>query len=959
MFRKHLLTVLSVVMIVSMLLVSCQKATQVATEQPVAPTTAPTKPPEPTATSVPPTPEPTPVPVRNGAWVDQVVFTSIDQADQAVAQLKSGDIDIYAYSVADPGVFKTVTDDSNLTYSNALGSYDEITFNPSGPEFKDGRLNPFSNPKIREAMNMVIDRNNIVQNIFGGLAKVKFLPLNSAFADYVRYVDVARGIEAKYAYNLEKGKAIIDEEMKGMGAEVGADGKWQYKGNPVVIIAIIRTEDARKQIGDYVSTQLENIGFTVDRQYKTRSEASPIWNQSDPAEGKMHFYTGGWITTAISRDDGTNFAYFYTNLGSSSPLWQAYKNTPEYYEVSEKLWNNKFSSMAERDDLFRKAMTMAMEDSTRLWLIDQLSFSPYSAKVQVAYDLAGGISGAQLWPYTVRIKDQEGGTVKIAQPGILVEPWNTVAGSNWIYDSMPKGATYDSAGTMVDPYTGLAWPLRIEKADITVQAGLPVTKTLDWVTLNTADSIVPPDDAFVDWDATNQKWLTVADAKAAKATVDGYKAKATELVGALDLTKFDAAAMTQLVTDLGTAAGVDAATAAATEDNVKAFTDKVAEVAALATDDEKKTAIADAAFEFVSGLDTTGVFELAGYDFSTAQTKRVVTYPSDLWTTIKWQDGSPMTMGDFMMGMILTWDRAKPASPLYDEAYVPAYQSFMSVFKGFKIDSTDPLVIETYRDGYALDAENMVSDWWPNYGYGVSPWHTIGLGVKAETDKLATFSTDKADALKATNEKIEWLSYIAGPSLDILKGEMDKASSENYIPYAPAMSQYVTADEAKARWANVAAFFAAHNHFWVGEGPFVLDKVYPVEMTLTLTRNADYPDPADRWGGFGSPMIAEVTVDGPGQVAVGTEAAFDVYATFNGDPYPEDKIDALKWLLFDAKGDMVATGAGTYADGKFTITLTADQTSKLEAGSNKLEVAFTSKAVSIPAFATYEFVTTK
>jgi hypothetical protein len=961
MFRKHLLTVMSVVIILSMLLVSCAKATQVATEAPqVQPTTAaPTKPPEPTATSVPPTPEPTPVPVRNGAWVDQVVFTSIDQADQAVAQLKSGDIDIYAYAVADPGVFKTVTEDANLTYSNSLGSYDELTFNPSGPEFKDGRLNPFSDAKIREAMNYAVDRNNIVQNIFGGLAKVKFLPLNSAFADYVRYVDVARAIEAKYAYNMDKAKEIVTAEMTTLGATMGSDGKWQYKGKPVVIIGIIRTEDARKQIGDYFATQLEALGFTVDRQYHTRSEASPLWNQANPADGKMSFYTGGWITTAISRDDGTNFGYFYTPLGSASPLWQAYKNAPEYTDVANKLYQNIFSSMAERDDLFRKAMTLAMEDSNRVWLIDQVSFSPYSSKVQVAYDLAGGISGAQLWPYTVRIKDQEGGTVKIAQPGIMVEPWNTVAGSNWIYDSMPKSATYDSSGEMADPYTGLTWPLRIEKADITVKTGLPVTKTLDWVSLNTADSIVPPDDAWVDWDATNQKWLTVADAKAAQATVKGYKDTLTTAVSAVDLTKFDVAAMTTLVTDLGKAAGVDAATAAATEDNVKAFGDKVKEIAALKTDDEKKAAIVDAAFSFVQGLDTTGTFELASYDFSSAQSKRVVTYPSDMWKTIKWQDGSPFTMGDFMMGMILNWDRAKPASPLYDEAYVPSYQSFMSVFKGFKIDSTDPLVIETYRDGYALDAENMVSDWWPNYGYGVSPWHTIALGNMAETDKLATFSTDKADALKATNEKIEWLSYIAGPSLDILKTELDKATKDNSIPYANVMGKYVTADEAKARYANLAAFYATHNHFWVGEGPFVLDKVYPTEQTLTLTRNPDYADPADRWGGFGAPMIAEVTVDGPGQVAVGTEAAFDVYATFNGEPYPTDKVDAVKWLLFDAKGDLVQTGAATAADGKYTVTLPADVTSKLDAGSNKIEVALTSKAVSIPTFASFEFVTTK
>ena len=54
----------------------------------------------------------------------------------------------------------------------------------------------------------------------------------------------------------------------------------------------------------------------------------------------------------------------------------------------------------------------------------------------------------------------------------------------------------------------------------------------------------------------------------------------------------------------------------------------------------------------------------------------------------------------------------------------------MSHFKGVKIVSTDPLVIETYDDLYYLDAEYMVTTWWPDYTYGPGAWHNIGLGVR-------------------------------------------------------------------------------------------------------------------------------------------------------------------------------------------------------------------------------------
>ena len=49
--------------------------------------------------------------------------------------------------------------------------------------------------------------------------------------------------------------------------------------------------------------------------------------------------------------------------------------------------------------------------------------------------------------------------------------------------------------------------------------------------------------------------------------------------------------------------------------------------------------------------------------------------------------------------------------------------------------------------------------------YGPGAWHNLALGVQADAEKKLAFSADKAD----TN-KVEWMSYIAGPSLEILKG---------------------------------------------------------------------------------------------------------------------------------------------------------------------------------------------
>ena len=856
--KNRIMTLLGLLMVVSMVLAACGPA-ETATTEPQAPTEAPAVA-QPTE-APPPTPEPTAVPrtTRKGGWLDSVTMVAISP-DAVVTQLQAGEVDVYASALGRAEDFKSAQD-AGLQYKQVYGGYYELTFNPYGGgdngatfDASTGALNPFAIPAIREAMNMLVDRDYIVQEIYGGLAAPKFFPINSAFPDYALLADVARRLEAQYAYNPDKAKETIDAEMTALGAEL-VDGKWNFNGEPVTLVFIIRNDGdgTRLPIGDYVSNQLENIGFTVDRQYKTSSEASPIWIRGNPADGLWHIYTGGWITTAVSRDDGSNFQFFYTPKGLGQPLWQAYKPSAEFDALADTLTSNDFKTLDERRDLFAQALELSMKDSVRVWLVDQKAFSPFNQGISVTADLAGGIQGAQLWGFTARYEGQEGGDLTYAMSDLLVEPWNPIAGSNWVYDTAPKRATSDY-GVISDPYTGLAWPQRIESAAVSVKEGLPVGKTLDWVSLEFTPEIQVPADAFADWNAETQTFITVGE-------------------------KFP--------------------------------------------------------------------------DGETALRKSVVTYPADFFSTYKWHDGSAFTPADFMMWWIMQFDQGKEASAIYDEAAVSTLDFFLSNFKGFRVTSTDPFTVEYYSDLYALDAELNVFTNWPEYGFGNAPWHMIAMGYLAESNGELAFSADKADA-----NTVEWMSYIDGPSLEVLGKYLDQAEAESFIPYAATLGQYITAEEAAARYANMKAWFGEHGHYWVNSGPYYLDKVFSVEKTLTIRQNADYVDLADKWAGFATPKVAEAEVDGEGRVTIGQEAVFDVFVTFEGEPYASADIAEVKYLLFGANGELASTGLAEAAgEGQYTVTLPADVTSKLEAGSNKLEVVVVSKLVSIPTFAPFEFVT--
>ncbi len=502
------------------------------------------------------------------------------------------------------------------------------------------------------------------------------------------------------------------------------------------------------------------------------------------------------------------------------------------------------------------------------WVVDTLNFVPFKKDVVVTYDLAAGFESAALGYYNLRFADKEGGQLKIGTNDLFTDPWNPVSGDNWVWDSAIMQAT-TSYGVMPDPYTGLRWPQRIAKAEVTAQTGLPVSKSLDWVTLNTADTITVPDDAWADWDATKQVWITAKD-RAANAAKDpkGPDGKYTQ----------------------------------------------------------------------------------------TAKVKSVVTYPADLFKTVKWHDGSPLSVADFVMPQIMFFDRAKPESAIYDESWVPTFEAFLPSFKGWKITSTDPLTIESYFDNYQTDAELNVLDFWPTGTWGLAghenSWHVLAVSNLAEAAGELAYSTDKADA-----KKVEYMSFVGGPSLDILSKHLNEAETGSLIPYAPTLGQYIKADEAKARYDALKAFYTAHGHFWVGTGPYVLDKVFTTEKNAVLKNNPDFPDLADRWSSFSTPKLATALLDGPGQVKIGDQATFDVTVTFKGDPYPKADVKQVKYILYDSTGAVLTVGDANFVgDGHYQVTLGSDMTSKLVAGSNKIEVAVVLFPVAIPAFTSMDFV---
>ncbi len=439
---------------------------------------------------------------EKGPYIDEIVMVREPDSAKAVRRIEAGEIDMYLwYLKADTA--RVAKESPAVKLLEAYAGVNDLFVNPV--PFKEG-FNPFTIQEIREALNLLVDRDYIVTAIFKGFALPQYTIWQPVHPDYAREVSFIKKIEAKYRHNFDKAREIISQALKKAGAEL-IDGKWMYKGEPVKVIFYIRVEDERRAIGDYIADLLERVGFTVQREYTTAAKAFRVVYSGDPAEGTWNLYTEGWAFTAISAYDDTLPSYMFTSPGSGA-VFTVYKPPEELKKVADKLAEAGYKSLEERGQLIRQVTELGTKDAVRVWLVTLITPFPYSARVtNVAGDLIGGA-----WSFftlrTPRIVEAPvvgPVTLKAAQRILFVSGWNTAPGESgftWLYDALVRYAVTD-AGVWPHPHTGRYMPVRAKFSVETAgpEGALPV-----------------PADAII-WSVEQQRWLNVGEGKTATSKV--------------------------------------------------------------------------------------------------------------------------------------------------------------------------------------------------------------------------------------------------------------------------------------------------------------------------------------------------------------------------------------------------------------------------------------------------------
>ncbi|MEM4038803.1 MAG: ABC transporter substrate-binding protein, partial [Nitrososphaerota archaeon] len=333
----------------------------------------------------------TPPHTKPGPASETLIYKSV-ALDIAPAALEAGEIDAYLFGLRSTVAAELVGKPGIKMISAPSGLY-SIILNPAPAP--PGRLNPLSIPEVRIGLQYIVNREYITKEIFKGFAAPMVTFLSAYDPDYITIFDIVKKYD--FRYDPEYAKKIISEAMTKAGA-VMKEGKWYYGDQPVKLKFIIRIEDERRLIGDAIATDLEKLGFEVERLYHPFGVAIEKVYLTDPRDFEWHLYTEGWGKGAPEKYDSSTINQMCAPWFGYMPGWQE----PEYWNyvndeidsLGKKISLSEFQDLETRNKLYREATELCIHDSIRLWVATRLDAYILNPKMEgVTNDVGSGLRG--------------------------------------------------------------------------------------------------------------------------------------------------------------------------------------------------------------------------------------------------------------------------------------------------------------------------------------------------------------------------------------------------------------------------------------------------------------------------------------------------------------------------------------------------------------------------------------
>jgi len=274
--------------------------------------------------------------------VDKLIFEVVKENSVRANKLIAGEADII--DGIDPDDVERLKGDAKLNVSTAPG----MNINYMGMR---ADRKPFNDPKVRQAISMAINREEIINSLYKGNAVLANGPLPSVLFGYVKELQ-------PYPYDPAKAKELLKE--------AGYDNNLSFELNSY------SDERPYNPIGGdnlarAIQGYLKEAGVTVNI-------TSAAWKEhkENVKNGKGEAYLCGWIG---DNGDPDNFLYalLHSNQIGNGRLNDAMYNNPKYDELLLKAQQS--SSNKERIKNYTEAQQILVKDAPWVFISNSLDMT--------------------------------------------------------------------------------------------------------------------------------------------------------------------------------------------------------------------------------------------------------------------------------------------------------------------------------------------------------------------------------------------------------------------------------------------------------------------------------------------------------------------------------------------------------------------------------------------------------
>jgi peptide/nickel transport system substrate-binding protein len=389
---------------------------------------------------------------QNSSNIKNIRFIHYLDENVALEEIKSGNLDTYFFRIP-LDLVSDIKNDVNINLFDKIGGSFGILLNPASSSNND-TINPFEFRDVRFAINYLINRNFISNEILHGYG----IPMSDPFGLFSPDYPVVMDTVESFGFHYDPDYALqqINETLSEHGA-ILKDDKWYFKDKPIILKVLIRSDDLqRKVLGELVSNELAQVGFTIIKDYSDLNKAVTLTQGSDPQDFLWHVYTEAFSgsTSFTKYNDAIvaqMYAPWYANMpGNQNPgFWQYQNSTLD--KLTQPLVFSNFSSENERNTLLNEATKMGIEESVRIFLVKNVD--PYAVSSSITglvNDYGAGITSKYS---LLNAKSERGDSLKIGVKQIYQGAWNTIGGFSDAYSINIYSNIADSA-TLRHPFTG-------------------------------------------------------------------------------------------------------------------------------------------------------------------------------------------------------------------------------------------------------------------------------------------------------------------------------------------------------------------------------------------------------------------------------------------------------------------------------------------------------------------------